>query len=49
MTREQGPITVPIIEIIQLKERLIKRNIIPYVHIDLNIAIYYLYRIQTRN
>src|SRR2546429_6116868 len=49
MTREQGPITVPIIEIIQLKERLIKRNIIPYVHIDLNIAIYYSYRIQTRN
>src|SRR6185312_1797896 len=49
MTREEGPITVPITEIIQLKNKLIKRNIIPYVHIDLNIAIYHSYRIQTQN
>jgi len=49
MTREDGPITVPITEIIQLKNKLTKRDIIPYVHIDLNIAIYHLYRIRTQN
>ena len=49
MTREDGPITVPITEIIQLKNKLIKKEIIPYVHIDLNIAIYHSYRIQTQN
>src|SRR5207245_2152804 len=47
--REDGPITVPITEIIQLKNKLTKRNIIPYVHIDLNIAIYHSYRIRTKN
>ena len=49
MTREDGPITVPITEIIQLKNKLTKRDIIPYVHIDLNIAIYHSYRIRTQN
>src|SRR5947207_2129618 len=49
MTREDGPIMVPITEIIQLKNKLTKRNIIPYVYIDLNIAIYYSYRIRTQN
>ena len=49
MTREDRPITVPITEIIQLKNKLTKRNIISYIHIDLNIAIYHSYRIQTQN
>ena len=49
MTREDGPIMVPITEIIQLKNKLTKRDIIPYVHIDLNIAIYHSYRIRTQN
>src|SRR5204863_217416 len=40
---------IPITEIIQLKNKLTKRDIIPYVHIDLNITIYHSYRIRTQN
>ena len=49
MDRKHGPINIPINEIIHLKNKLKERNIIPYVHIDLNIAIYHSYRIQTQN
>src|SRR5690242_11149126 len=49
ITQENGPIIVLITKIIQLKNKLTKRNIIPYIHIDLNIAIYHTYRIQTQN
>ncbi|HJU59817.1 MAG TPA: TIM barrel protein, partial [Nitrososphaeraceae archaeon] len=47
--RRSRPINVPIDEIVHLRKRLEKRNIIPYIHIDLNIAIYHSYRIRTQN